>query len=99
MHLARHPHARWRPVLRFADAPTAAIAVVPTRAIPVVPDDRLVPPVSNDRLVPADFSEEVALTSPIPLPRHPHPHPAREGAPARQPSSRPSGARGTPATD
>lgn len=101
MHLARHPHARWRPVLRFADAPTAAIAVVPTRAIPVVPDDRLVPPVSNDRLVPADFSEEVALTSPIPLPRHPHPHPhpARDGAPVRQPSGRPSGARGTPATD
>ena len=29
----------------------------------------LVPAVPNDRLVPADFSQEVALTSPIRLPR------------------------------
>ena len=79
MRLARHPRARWRPVVRFADAPTAAIAVVPTRPVHVVRPARpvhepareseLVPRVSNDRLVPADFSEQVALTSPIPLPR------------------------------
>ena len=83
MHLARHPRARWRPVVRFADAPTAAIAVMPTRPVQVVRDvpavahgsrerGELVPPVPNERLVPADFSEEVALTSPIPMPRHPH---------------------------
>ncbi len=83
MHLARHPRARWRPVVRFADAPTAAIAIIPTRPVQVVraepssahdPRERgeLVPPVPNDRLVAADFSEEVALTSPIPMPRHPH---------------------------
>lgn len=91
MHLARHPQARWRPVLRFADAPTAAIAVVPTRPVRIVrdessrfmesrlergaghaPESELVPTVPNDRLVPEDFSEQVALTSPIPLPRHPH---------------------------
>jgi MFS family permease len=81
MRLARHPQARWRPTVRFADAPTAAIAVVPTRPVRIVRepgrgggdrrDDTLVPAVSNDRLVPADFSEEVALTSPIPLPRAP----------------------------
>ena len=89
MHLARHPRARWRPVVRFADAPTAAIAVVATRPVRIARDtaaelagrDRdgdLVPPVPNDRLVPADFSEQVALTSPIRLPRahqlEPRPH-------------------------
>ncbi len=83
MHLARHPRARWRPVVRFADAPTAAIAVIPTRPVRVVRDQaglardlrehgELVPPVPNERLVPADFSEEVALTSPIPVPRAHH---------------------------
>jgi hypothetical protein len=104
MHLARHPRARWRPVVRFADAPTAAIAVVATRPVRIARDtaaelagrDRdgdLVPPVPNDRLVPADFSEQVALTSPIPLPRahqlQPRPHRAES----------PSGGRdGTPFT-
>ena len=32
-------------------------------------DRELVPTVPNDRLVPADFSEQVALTSPIRLPK------------------------------
>jgi MFS family permease len=64
MHLARHPQARWRPVLQFADAPTAAIAVIPTRPVHVVRPE--------PRPVPEDFSEQVALTSPIALPRHPH---------------------------
>jgi len=63
MHLARHPQVRWRPVLQFADAPTAAIAVIPTRPVHVVP--------AQPRPVPEDFSEQVALTSPIALPRHP----------------------------
>jgi hypothetical protein len=63
MHLARHPQVRWRPVLQFADAPTAAIAVIPTRPVHVVP--------AKPRPVPEDFSEQVALTSPIALPRHP----------------------------
>jgi MFS family permease len=80
MHLARHPRFIWRPVVRFADAPTAAIAVVATRPVHAVRDHRhdgeLVPAVPNDRLVPADFSEQVALTSPIPLPKPQH----REGA-------------------
>ncbi|KRE31386.1 MFS transporter [Agromyces sp. Soil535] len=93
MHLARHPRAAWRPVVRFADAPTAAIAVVPTRPLRVVRDraaeladrdrDRegeLVPPVPNDRLVPADFSEQVALTSPIPLPKAHHEPPPDTGS-------------------
>ena len=80
MHLVPHPRARWRPVVRFADAPTAAIAIIPTRPVQMVhaepaslhdPRDRgeLVPSVPNDRLVAADFSEEVALTSPIAIPR------------------------------
>ena len=51
-------------MLRFADAPTAAIAVVPTRPVHVVRPE--------PRPVPEDFSEQVALTSPIALPRHPH---------------------------
>ena len=85
MHLARHPRFSWRPVVRFADAPTAAIAVVPTRPMGIVHltaesspptvhrhEGELVPPVPNDRLVPEDFSEQVALTSPIPLPRAHH---------------------------
>lgn len=80
MHLARHPRFTWRPVVRFADAPTAAIAVVATRPVHIQrerrPESELVPPVPNDRLVPADFSEQVALTSPIPLPKPQH----REGA-------------------
>lgn len=80
MHLARHPRFTWRPVVRFADAPTAAIAVVATRPVHIQrerrPEGELVPPVPNDRLVPADFSEQVALTSPIPLPKPQH----REGA-------------------
>ena len=36
MHLVPHPRARWRPVVRFADAPTAAIAIIPTRPVRVV---------------------------------------------------------------
>ncbi|WP_307045027.1 MFS transporter [Agromyces ramosus] len=91
MHLARHPRFTWRPVVRFADAPTAAIAVVATRPVHVVRDRRsdgeLVPAVPNDRLVPADFSEQVALTSPIALPKPEH----REGAASatRRPGSTP----------
>lgn len=91
MHLARHPRFTWRPVVRFADAPTAAIAVVATRPVHVVRDRRsdgeLVPPVPNDRLVPADFSEQVALTSPIALPKPEH----RAGAASasRRPGSTP----------
>ncbi|WP_022891054.1 MFS transporter [Agromyces subbeticus] len=79
MRLARHPEFAWRPVVRFSDAPTAAIAVVATQAVPVVRDGTderaaerrgpLLPTVPNDRLVPADFSEQVALTSPIRLPK------------------------------
>jgi hypothetical protein len=75
MRVVRHPRSAWRPAVRFADAPTAAIAVVATRPLPLVHDHarpgegELVPPVPNNRLVPADFSEQVALTSPIPLPR------------------------------
>ena len=74
MRLGRHPRSAWRPVVRFADAPTAAIAVVATRPVQIQREHRpahgdLVPAVTNDRLVPADFSEQVALTSPIPLPK------------------------------
>lgn len=75
MRVVRHPRSAWRPAVRFADAPTAAIAVVATRPVHLVRDrakpgeGELVPPVPNDRLVPADFSEQVALTSPIPLPK------------------------------
>ena len=36
MRLARHPQVAWRPVVRFADAPTAAIAVIPTMPIQIV---------------------------------------------------------------
>ena len=38
MHFARHPKSAWRPVVQFADAPTAAIAVVATRPVRVVRD-------------------------------------------------------------
>lgn len=83
MRLTRHPQSRWRPVVRFADAPTAALAAIATQPVEVVRDvaaeqhdqdrDRtLVPPVPTDRLVPADFSEEVALNTPIPLPKPGH---------------------------
>ena len=104
-------------MVRFADAPTAAIAVIPTRPVRVVRDQaalardlrehgELVPPVPNERLVPADFSEEVALTSPIPVPRAHHrdrtaPHrdvaaPHRDVAAPRGASAHPHGpARGT----
>jgi hypothetical protein len=44
-------------------------------------EGELVPPVPNDRLVPEDFSEQVALTSPIPLPRVHH---AEHGASAQR---------------
>lgn len=88
MRLARHPEFAWRPVVRFSDAPTAAIAVVATQAVPVVREageraaerrGPLLPAVPNDRLVPADFSEQVALTSPIRLPKLA----PRESVPAR----------------
>lgn len=36
MRLARHPRRRWAPALSFADAPTAAIAVVPTMPVQVI---------------------------------------------------------------
>ncbi|MFD4422475.1 MFS transporter [Agromyces sp. NPDC058484] len=67
MRLARHPRSAWRPALRFADAPTAAIAVVATRPVRAVRAG--VVGAVNDRPVPEDFSQEVALTSPIPLSR------------------------------
>ncbi|WP_173922878.1 MFS transporter [Agromyces sp. Marseille-P2726] len=72
MRVGRHPVARWRPAVRFADAPTAALAVDPTRPGDIVRHERAEPaePVqAAERLEPADFSEEVALTTPIPLPR------------------------------
>jgi MFS family permease len=88
MRFARHPRSSWRPVVRFADAPTAAIAVVATRPIQIQRDHRpahgdLVPAVPNDRLVAADFSEQVALTSPISLPKPPSREPDAD-APRRQ---------------
>ncbi len=66
MRVARHPESAWRPVVRFADAPTAALSAIETQSLPVVPTASSI---ANGRLVPADFSEEVALTSPIPLPK------------------------------
>ena len=54
-------------VVRFADAPTAALSAIETQSLPVAAI-RLAS-IANERLVPADFSEEVALTSPIPLPK------------------------------
>ena len=100
MHLVPHPRARWRPVVRFADAPTAAIAIIPTRPVQIVraepaslhdPRERgeLVPSVPNDRLVAADFSEEVALTSPIAIPR-----PHRDDAAAHHAPGQPAPAHG-----
>ncbi|WP_139415464.1 MFS transporter [Agromyces laixinhei] len=83
MRFARHPEYAWRPVVRFADAPTAAIAAITTEAVPTLRIDQLedeierelgrgratAPSAPRDRPEPADFSEEMALTSPIPLPR------------------------------
>ncbi|QEO16130.1 MFS transporter [Agromyces intestinalis] len=57
MRLARHPQRRWSARLTFADAPTAAIAVVPTRAVPIVRDDTLTPPPPGDELEPALSAE------------------------------------------
>ena len=70
MRLARHPERRWRTVVQFTDAPTSAIAAIDPPVLDVLDDA----PDGRDArdhagLVPADFSEEVALTSPIPLPR------------------------------
>jgi len=36
LRVVRHPDARWRPTLSYADAPTAAIAVLPTRPVAIV---------------------------------------------------------------
>jgi MFS family permease len=71
MRLARHPERRWRTVVQFTDAPTSAIAAIDPPPVPAVLDDASDGRYAGDRagLVPADFSEEVALTSPIPLPR------------------------------
>ena len=66
MRVARHPQSAWRPIVRFADAPTAALSAIETQSVPVVGSAAAI---ANERLVPADFSEEVALTSPIPLPK------------------------------
>ena len=66
MRVARHPQSAWRPIVRFADAPTAALSAIETQSVPVVGSAASI---ANERLVPADFSEEVALTSPIPLPK------------------------------
>ncbi|WP_136708227.1 MFS transporter [Agromyces sp. H66] len=97
MHLARHPRARWRPVVRFADAPTAALAAIATQPVEVVRDleaeqrereHALVPPVPTDRLVPADFSEQVALTSPIPLTKPGHRDAASRESGTREPGTR-----------
>jgi hypothetical protein len=51
------------------------VRIVRDRAAELPHRDRegeLVPPMPNDRLVPEDFSEQVALTSPIPIHRAPH---------------------------
>ena len=125
MRLARHPQSAWRPVVRFADAPTAAIAAI-TQAMPVVDDEAAPSPAATatrrsrrrrrrgdggerperaerptcriERLVPADFSEEVALTTPIPLPLPKSPH--RDHATARGvrgPRARPAEPSNSPA--
>ena len=70
MRLARHPEFAWRPVVRFADAPTAAIAVVPTRSMPVVRDDTRPVPV-----VPDEPRSTATHHTPSPLAQH-HPTPA-----------------------
>ena len=64
--MARHPQSAWRPVVRFADAPTAALSAIETRSVPVVASTASI---ANEQLVPPDFSEEEALTSPITLPK------------------------------
>ncbi|PDQ36541.1 MAG: hypothetical protein B5766_00245 [Candidatus Lumbricidophila eiseniae] len=80
MRIEKHPRTNWRPVLKFADAPTAAIAIIPSPDLRTVVPPEPVTPVgcSEGRsgvcactaasVAPVDFSEEVALTSPIPLP-------------------------------
>lgn len=86
MRVGRHPDARWRPSVRFADAPTAAIAVEPTRSTEVLRSTRLAPDQQVEparRLEPADFSEEIALTTPIPLPTLPQRDAEEVGTAAR----------------
>jgi len=39
LRVVRHPRVRWVPALTYADAPTAAIAVVPTRPVSIVRDE------------------------------------------------------------
>ncbi|HEY6800298.1 MAG TPA: MFS transporter [Agromyces sp.] len=93
MRLTRHPERRWRTVVQFTDAPTSAIAAIDPPPVPV--HDEVDDCEARDRrdhadrhddngLVPADFSEEVALTSPIPLPRATH----REANAPRSPRQR-----------
>ncbi|GAA1808282.1 MFS transporter [Agromyces neolithicus] len=36
MRVARHPQSAWRPVVRFTDAPTAALSAIETQSLPVV---------------------------------------------------------------
>jgi MFS family permease len=86
MRVGRHPDVRWRPSVRFADAPTAAIAVEPTRPVEVLRSTRLAPDQQVEparRLEPADFSEEIALTTPIPLPTLPQRDAEEVGTAAR----------------
>jgi Arabinose efflux permease len=86
MRVGRHPDVRWRPSVRFADAPTAAIAVEPTRSTEVLRSTRLAPDQQVEparRLEPADFSEEIALTTPIPLPTLPQRDAEEVGTAAR----------------
>ncbi|UOE46175.1 MFS transporter [Agromyces larvae] len=63
MRLGRHPVRRWSARLTFADAPTAAIAVVPTRAVPVVGDDTLAPPPPGEELEPTLTAEHPTADS------------------------------------
>ena len=62
MRMVRHPRARWVPAFAYADAPTAAIAVVPTRPVDVV---RRRPPVSTTT------DRHAGATRPAPCPTGP----------------------------
>jgi MFS family permease len=43
MRVGRHPERRWAPAVSFTDAPTAAIAIIPTMPIAIVRDESSAP--------------------------------------------------------
>jgi MFS family permease len=60
MRVGRHPERRWAPALSFTDAPTAAIAIVPTVPIAIVRDESSAPTTAS---VPVPMPEPASASA------------------------------------